>query len=381
MKASKIKTIDQAASISSSPEGDLDFGLGLGLGIGIGIGLGIGLGLDLRRRLGLGINLGLALSLAMSFPPPPCAAQGRDKPDSTAAVQSHDHPVGPVQYYDLVFPPGHPLAVIKWTTQEHKNGRTFPLQLSALARGTVRVPTNCPMALSLKYDAVEHIDLIDQFAHCRVVSIDASRLDFTDAHLGHLKNFSYLSNLNLGETLISDKGLLVLGAMPSLSHLSLSRNDITGTTFDSLVNLHHLYSLNLTGAPLKKGSLAALIPLLRNLRFLDLSGVGLTREDGPTLQTLDHIISLDLTNNVNWDDDCAKSLARLTALERLGTAGTKMTDRCLPTLSKMPSLKTIYIRPKDFWTTGKPRELRDGLEVVDVASKSNAAPEIFEPLH
>ncbi len=215
MIASEIKTMDQTASISSSPERRLGPGTDLGLAFGLGTGTN------------LGLALGLALSLAMSFLPPPFAAQGRDKPQAAPSVQSHDHRLDPVQYYDLVFPPGHPLAVINWTIREYKNGRAFPLQLSALARGTVRVPTNCPMSLSLKSDAVEQIDLLDQFAHCCVVSIDASRLDFTDAHLAHLKNFSYLNNLNLGETLISDKGLLLLGAMPGLTHLSLSRNDIT----------------------------------------------------------------------------------------------------------------------------------------------------------
>jgi hypothetical protein len=285
------------------------------------------------------------------------------------------------EYYKLTFPPGPPIASIVWTTQQKGHAVSHFGNNKVLATGLVKVPKNYPLWLEFKYGALDHMDFIDQLAQCPVCSVNAAKLDFTDDNISHLKNFSHIVSLNLGETLVSDKSLPMIGAFGTLTYLCLSRTDITGTTFECLANLSKLTRLNLTGTALKIGCLAKLKPIFPNLVSLDVTGVGLTKEDGKTIQCLSKINSLDLTNNRQWDDNCAQYLLQLNKLQSLSIAGTKMTDRSLPALSKLPNLKTITVRPSSFWTPGLPRKVRAGLEIRDTASKSGAAPDLFEPLH
>jgi hypothetical protein len=330
-------------------------------------------------KLRLPILPGLSLLIAAATFLPvhfyAAAKGGQPGPDQAKSCPATD-------YLELTFPQGTAIAQITWAAPaklSSGNGRCGINR--ALATGLVRVPKNGNIWLKLKFDGLEHMDTLDQFAQCPVLSFSATKLDFTDEHISHLKNFAHLINLDLSETLISDKSLKVIGTFTSLKSLSLSRTDITGAAFESLANLHGLTLLNLTGIDLKRGCLGKLKPILSGLQKLDLTGVGLTKEDGPTLQSLSNVTTLDITNNKDWDDNCAQYLTRLNKLQELSISGTKMTDKSLPALSSLPNLKTIVVRPNSFWTPGIPQKARAGLQIKDIASKGNATPDLFNPLH
>ncbi len=284
-------------------------------------------------------------------------------------------------YCDLNFSARNALATVRWMSRSPRSGDSSIRQNVAQAVGRMRLPKNCSMMLTLKYDALENIEQIEQFAQLKVITVTASKLDLTDSHLQHLQHFKEIKNLNLGETLVSDKSLPLIGTLDQLQELSLSRTDVTGSGFESLSHLPNLTKLNLTGLALKSGSLIKLKAIFPKLEDLDLTGDNLSRDDGPAIACLSRINSLDLSNNPNWGDDCAQYLSQLKELRKLSISGTKMTDKSLPLLSKLPGLKQVCVRPSSFWSTGSAKNVKAGLKIIDVASKSNFEPEVFAPLH
>ena len=288
-----------------------------------------------------------------------------------------------IEYCQLSFPPGRPLAEILWKSGSAPNRkRLVNGKERALAAGRLAVPRNSAIELILLYDGLEHLDALDQFGQCLITNFSASKLEFDDAAMTHIKVFKHLDSLNLNETLVTDKSLPVIGCLVDLNALRLSSTDVTGEGFDALLNLKHLFNLNLYGTPLKKGSLAKLKPLFPQLYDLDLTGVNMQKSDAELLQYLSTIVNLDLHANGELDDSCVKYLSKLNTLQVLYITDTKITDKSLPVLAKLPKLKTLVVRPAKFWTPGQPHaKLRPGLEIVDAVSRSRAPLEIFRPVH
>lgn len=289
----------------------------------------------------------------------------------------------PIQYRKLIFPAGPPIAEIVWRLPiKARSIHSINGKERVLATGTVALPQNYNIEIILQYDALEHIDSLDQLALCQVTDFSAGRLEFTDAHMSHLKNFKHLTTLNLDQTLITDKSLPLIGTFTNLRELRLSDTDVTGESFDALASLHHLSHLNLYGTALKRGCLAKLKPIFPNLIDLDLTAVGMAKSEAALLQYLDNIVSLDLRGNKNLDDGCVKYFSKLDKLVKLSITDTAISDKSLSTFSQLPRLKTLVVRPSTFWTSNQPRaKIRADLEVVDTASRSRTPVEIFRPVH
>lgn len=282
------------------------------------------------------------------------------------------------QFCELSFPKGPALAEILWNTSHEDAGKE---KGRVLATGKVKVPKSLNLEVILTMEALEQMRSIEQLATLPVINLIASKLDFTDAHMQHLKKFKALTYLNLDGTLVSDRSIPQIANIPCLVSLRLSGTDVTGTNFDALSKLQFLSTLNLHGISMKPGSLVKLKPILGRLRELDISAVNLSKVDAASLPAAKDLKSLDLRGNKAFDDSCISYLANMKSLKSLDVTDTAVTEKSLELLSKLPRLKSVIVRARTFWKSGLPKETEGRLRVVDSASKSNATLDVFKPLH
>ncbi len=286
--------------------------------------------------------------------------------------------------YELNFPSERALAQILW--RKEADGKKIDkgnksAKERVLARGKVKLPKNVLFEVMLAPEALDHMDSIEQLVALPVEHIIAAKLDFTDEHMRHLRNFKGLSHLNLDETLITDKSLPVIGTFKNLTALRISVTDVTGSNFEALSTLPHLLCFNIRGTSLKTGSLAKLRGALTHLTDLDLRNINLEKEDAAVLVSTPELKMLDIAGNKRFDDSCVGYLAGMKHLKSLNITDTSVTDKSLPELSKLPKLRSITVRARTFWRSGKPGELKGRLKVIDSASKSNTTEDMFSPLH
>jgi len=286
--------------------------------------------------------------------------------------------------YELNFPSERALAQILW--RKEADGKKIDkgnksAKERVLARGKVRLPKNVLFEVVLTPEALDHMDSIEQLVALPVEHMIAAKLDFTDEHMRHLRNFKGLLHLNLDETLITDKSLPIIGTFRNLMALRLSVTDATGSNFEALSKLPHLFTLNIRGISLKTGSLAKLKGALSHLIDLDLSNIDLGKEDAAALVSAPELKLLDIAGNKRFDDSCVGYLAGMKHLKSLNITDTSVTDKSLPELSKLPKLKSITVRARTFWRSGQPSQYKGRLKVIDSASKSNTTEDMFSPLH
>lgn len=281
-------------------------------------------------------------------------------------------------FYELNFPPGPALAQILWNTRPED---TYKVKGRVLARGKVKVPKNQPLEVILSTEALEHMDSIEQLAAFPVTNFIAARLDFTDDHMRHLKNFKSLAHLNLDETLVTDKSLALMATFRELMALRISVTDVTGTSFEELSKLPILLHLNIHGTSLKPGCLNKLKGAFGHFIDLDLSATNLRREDATALTSATELKSLDVSGNKGFDDSCVVYLAGMKHLKSLKISDTSVTEKSMAQLSKLPKLKSLIVRNRTFWRSGVPSETIGRLKVIDCSVKNNASLEVFQPLH
>lgn len=286
--------------------------------------------------------------------------------------------------YELNFPAKRAMAQILWNKTADQTvlaEGSKKAKVRVLALGQVRLPKDVLFEVVLLPEALDHMESIQQFAPLPIVNIVASKLDFTDEHMKHLKNLKGLLHLNLDETLITDKSLALIGTFKELTTLRLSVTDVTGSNFEALSKLPHLITLNIRGISLKTSSLAKLKGAMSHLTELDISNINIGKEDAAALVSAPELKLLDIAGNKRFDDSCVGYLAGMKHLKSLNITDTSVTDKSLPELSKLPKLKSITVRARTFWRSGQPSQYKGRLKVIDSASKSNTTEDMFSPLH
>ena len=321
------------------------------------------------------ILLQVTIFLALAFILLPCAGQAKDAttPASKAAATSSKN-----DFYVLNFPPGPALAEILWNTaaEDKIKGKG-----RVLATGKVKVPKNQPLEIVLTVDSLDHMEAMEKLAGLPVRNLIASKLDFTDEHLQHFKDFKSLSYINLDQTLVTDKSLPIIAGLPFLVSLRLSGTDVIGSNFEALSKLQLLDRLNIHGISLKPGYLKKLKATFVYLKELDISATNLTHDDASALAYCTVLKGLDVRGNKGFDDSCITFLSKLKMLKSIDVTDTRVTEKSLAVLSQLPKLRSLVVRARSFWVSGEPKETNGRLTVVDSASKSNATIDIFRPLH
>jgi hypothetical protein len=285
-------------------------------------------------------------------------------------------------YVEFSFPAEAVLAEITYPqTFADRTGVQRTGYLRVLARGKFRVPKQAGLLLDLKPEALTNMALIQKLSACRVTKIDANKLDFDDSHTVFLKDFKDLKELDLCDTLVTDKSLATIGSLKSLECLVLSHTGINGDGFKYLSGLKNLKLLHISTIKLRKGALAQLKPLAPHIIRLNIGHVELSNDDLSVVQYLKKVQILDISSNPKVDNHATAYLSQLGDMRRLNIEDTGINDTSLRVLIKLPKLETVYVFQKTFWSKGAKTAKTGHIKILDAASISDDTLEALTPLH
>lgn len=249
------------------------------------------------------------------------------------------------------------------------------------AQGSIAIPAGCKLVLVLNFNGSRNTKLIAQLPHdiirslaCKdleigdkavadfctqtdIVALNLQGVDLTDAGLQAVGRLTKLRKLSVCDTLITEKGLIVLRKLPLLEKLNLSRNKLGD-------------------------GLPAHLQNLKNLRLLDLSGTQLKDKAVNNLPRFERLKAFDLRRN-NVTDRCIDSILRYKNLHLLDITDTWISAKAVEKLHVLPNLTTIMIRNRLF----KPEErahlkkVFKHTKIIDGSRERAVSPELFAPLH
>lgn len=202
-----------------------------------------------------------------------------------------------------------------------------------------------------------------------LIALDLWGKKFPPEEIENLRGLKHLEGVVLfGCQSVDDRGLAVLGAIPSITMLVIGANPFTGEGLSALASLKKLQDLAITENPRVDDQCIAHLNDLTELRLLTL---GLTRVSGEGL----------------------KHLAKMTKLEMLSIYSTEVTDDDLVHLLPMENLRILNVgrhRRPNFTGAGlahlkplkwlKDVDLSDA-DITDEGLKGVAALENLEGLH
>ena len=250
-----------------------------------------------------------------------------------------------------------------------------------IARGRLTLPKTCQMTVELCYDGLKNMQSLQQLEADQVVRFSAAKLELGDSQLEQIKRFKSIVLLYLDDTIVSDKSLPTIASFIHLSVLRINGTDITGSGFSCLKNMVAMKDLSIKGINLKPGSLSTIKTWTPNLTSIDASKCGLTAVDIPPLAQLTKLETLDLAGNKTLDDACIKQLQPLVNLQQLRISDTSITAKSLPDIYKLPALKTVVIRSRQFWLGSKQQKTRLGITFKDIGDETRIPIEVFSPPH
>ena len=170
--------------------------------------------------------------------------------------------------------------------------------------------------------------------------LNLSGSGFGDDELERLSSFPVLEDVDLSCTKITDAGLDVIKTWPALRELDLSGNAIDGSGFDALARLGNLEALSLCTCKLTDEGLARLAPL-RNLLSLQLQENADLHDAGlATLAHLPFLRFLELSGTGITSAGLA-SLGPLAFARRVNLERTAVDDAAFETLLRLPKLRYV----------------------------------------
>lgn len=313
-------------------------------------------------------------------------AANPSKHEQTSPPAAPGHPqsgsVTMPAYVEFAFPAEAVLAEIIYPTAFiDRSGVQRTRLLRVLARGKFRLPRQARLNINLKPEALTNMACIQKLSVCQVTKIDANKLDFEDSHMAFLKDFTTLKELDLFDTLVTDKSLEIIGNLKALETLALGHTAINGQGFKYILGLNHLQQLHVSTLKLKHGALAQLKPLMPHIIRLNIGRTESGNEDVAIVQYLKNVQILDISSNPRVDNHAAPYLSHLNDLRKLNIEDTGISDKSLPTLMKIPRLETVYVRPKSFWSKGVINAKTGHIKILDVSSTSDMPLDALTPLH
>jgi len=222
------------------------------------------------------------------------------------------------------------------TTKEESawfGGKTI-VYLSA-ARGVVPVPAKGTIQLMCTYDLTVHPENLKYIPPDLVAIFDGHALPVTDDICEPLSKLTSVTKLELKQTDVTDRGLVLLSRLPHLKELLLDETDITGSFLEPFKGVDSLTYLSISNDTLSMQGIKNLSQL-RHLTVLELCQARVTDDMLDYVGQLHSLEVLRLSLNSKITDDGVRHLRSLTKLHRLDLDETRVTANGLLMLKDLP---------------------------------------------
>jgi len=249
------------------------------------------------------------------------------------------------------------------------------------AQADLTIPTNGRLGLTLNYSGAHDTAFLRRLEAPYIVSLDAAKLDLTDAQASDIATLTGLHDLDLQDTDITDKGCLLLGGLKELSKFNIARTMITGKGLAVVGQFKKLFSLDAGYNQLDDGALAHLAGL-DQLQEIKLSSCNIGDQGLKHISKLSRLTSLKLDHNKRITDAGVASLSGL-HLTFLDLTGGSLTSACITYLKHMTTLTSLYIDTRIFQKSqldALAKALPHCLIKASVRD-ANLSEDLFGPLH
>ncbi len=173
--------------------------------------------------------------------------------------------------------------------------------------------------------------------------LDLRGTQITDGALAVIGSLPRLEALDVGFARLTDAGMAPLGKLSELRELTLGGNKVTDLAVELVRSFPRLQVLDLSGRQRTDSGMwqvaltdAGMDPIasLRDLRRLNLAGLGISASGLKKLVALNKVQILDLHDCKRVGDDAVAALSALKGLRWLDLSGTAMTPTGLVALRK-----------------------------------------------
>ena len=281
-------------------------------------------------------------------------------PFSTVCTDESGHKIRVFQ-----FPQDYSLGTIQTNHGQHFS-----------AQGDVLIPSLEPVAFWPSFQCCEQPQTLGRFRKDEIRSLWLQRNESAvDAIYRYVDGWTELTDLHAGQTNLSDKGLRDLVYLPKLVDMTLNGTLATGEGIGRLPCLKQLQVLYV-GYTSKPAMLTAALKHSLNMRVLHLRSADLTDAEMKDLSKVKSLYELYIIDNPRISDRGIAEIASLPHLQMLDLDGCGVTVRCIPSLQKMPELRTVKLREKSFSDKEK-QEIKDALRNVDVCFEDPSRNRIY----
>jgi hypothetical protein len=313
---------------------------------------------------GLGFMLTILLSLLLPSAPVGAAPPAKKEPTAAKEVVLH-------------FPTSHPVGNLKF----FKNADDWACVRFRPAQGDVTIPAQAAVGLTINYAGSQDLAFLRRLDAPHVVSFDTAKFPISDEQMPDIARLTALHYLNLQDTEVTDKGLLLLGNLKMINHLNIARTMITGKGLMIVAQFKQLEDLDAGFNQLSDQSITALEHLPK-LKIVTISSSNLGDQSMAVFGKMAQIKELRLDRNKRITDAGVAKLGglHLKLLDLSICDG--ITAKSLKYFEQMNSLKYLYI---DFKMTKSDLDaLKKALPNCHIQGRvvdPRVSVDLFQPLH
>lgn len=277
----------------------------------------------------------------------------------------------------LHFPGSHPVGRLSF----FKNPNAWACVPFRPAQGEVTIPAQAAVGLTINYAGSQDLAFLRRLDAPQVVFLDTAKFPISDEQMPDIARLTSLRYLNLQDTEITDRGLLLLGNLKLINHLNIARAMITGKGLMIVAQFKQLEDLDAGFNQLSDQSISCLEHLPK-LRIVTLSAARLGDESMAVFGKMQQLKELRLDRNKSITDAGVAKLTglHLTLLDLSVCDG--ITTKSLKFFQQMPSLKHLYI---DFKMAGADLDaLKKALPNCQIQGRvldPGLSVDLFHPLH
>ncbi|TWT92338.1 protein kinase domain-containing protein [Stieleria varia] len=151
-----------------------------------------------------------------------------------------------------------------------------------------------------------------------------------------------LLNIKANEREITDDDCKKLAQLTGIKALQLGRNPLSDLALEHLAGLERLQWLYLGQTAITDAGVIHLLPHRDTLETIDIQSTAITDQGVATLIGFEKLRELFLADNA-ISDRSLDGLSRFPSLKRLDLSGTEISDDGLPQLSELPSLEYLLL--------------------------------------